>query len=232
MVAMRRFIPLALLVAMLALIAAIVLSATPVVAVRTVSVTGADAALARKVQSAAASTVGTPIVRVDTEQLRRDIVKLSPAVKDVDVRRVLPRTLEVSVVPREPVLIWADRGDAATWSIDADGVVFGKEAGTRKGTPVLVMSDDLEGKERATAVAEAAAVLTQIPASLRAKVVGMRVESRDDIRVTLADDREVRWGNASDLALKAAVMARLIKAVPAQVYDVSAPELPTTRTKP
>jgi cell division protein FtsQ len=59
----------------------------------------------------------------------------------------------------------------------------------------------------------------------------MRVESPDDIRFALKGGREVRWGSATDSALKVAVMTRLLKAVPAEVYDVSAPELPTTRSK-
>lgn len=231
-VTVRRLLPIGVLVALLLLVVAIVLSATPVASVRTVTVTGADPALNRKAQSALDDAVGTPIVRVDTGELRQEIIALSPSVKDADVRRVLPGTVEVTLVGRDPVLMWTDRAASTTWLVDAEGVVFGKDTKAPAGTPMLVVADQLSGDERSTAVAGAATVLTQIPPALRAKVKGMRVESRDDIRFTLKGDREVRWGSAEDSALKVAVMTRLLKAVPAKVYDVSAPELPTTRSTP
>jgi cell division protein FtsQ len=221
--------PLIVLVGLVALVVAVVVSATPVAAVRTVTVTGPDPVLNRQAQAVIDESVGTPIVRVDTQELRRQVVELSPSIKDVDVRRVLPSTLEVTVVGRQPVLALVDRDSSTTWLVDAEGTRFGKGTKPEPGTPRLVVADRLVGDDREAAVGEATAVLGSIPAEVRTRVKSMRVESRDDIRFTLKGNREVRWGSAADSVIKAAVLSKLVASVPAKVYDVSAPELPTTR---
>jgi cell division protein FtsQ len=147
-VTVRRLLPIGVLIGVVLLVVAIVLSATPVASVRTVTVTGADPVLNRKAQAALDDAVGTPIVRVDTGELRQEVIALSPSVKDADVRRVLPGTVEVTLVRRAPVLMWTDRAASTTWLVDAEGVVFGKDTRAPAGTPMLVVSDQLSGDER------------------------------------------------------------------------------------
>jgi len=59
-------------------------------------------------------------------------------------------------------------------------------------------------------------------------VASVAARTRDDVVVTLADGTTVQWGDASQSDRKAAVLAALLK-VKAGSYDVSAPDLPTTR---
>lgn len=209
---------------------AVAVTTTPMLAVRTVTVTGADGSLNRSAESAVSATVGTPLARVDTADLRRTVLAVSPSLRDADVRRILPGTVEVTLVRREPVLRWTDRESSTTSLVDAEGAVFGRGSPAPEGTPVLVVSSELQGAERASAVADAAQALGALPDRLRAEVKAMKVETSDDIRFSLRGGRDVRWGNVDDASVKSAVLLRLLKAVPAEVYDVSAPDLPTTRS--
>ena len=64
--------------------------------------------------------------------------------------------------------------------------------------------------------------------SVRAQVTQVDVRSGQDVEVHLDHGVRVDWGSADQSAEKAQVLAVLLKQH-ARVYDVSAPDLPTTR---
>ena len=70
-------------------------------------------------------------------------------------------------------------------------------------------------------------VLTSLPDDIRQKVVSLKATTRDDVELTLKSSAIVRWGSAEQAELKAEVTRALLKRK-AKIYDVSAPELPTT----
>jgi cell division protein FtsQ len=70
-------------------------------------------------------------------------------------------------------------------------------------------------------------VVATLPADLAQKVVRIRAESIDSIEFDLKSGATVRWGSADEPEFKAAVLEALLLRR-AQIYDVSAPELPTT----
>lgn len=88
--------------------------------------------------------------------------------------------------------------------------------------PVAVL-EDAEG----VALTEAMAVLATLPADLARKVVSVAATTRDDVDLTLRSGDIVRWGSADQADFKAEVLRALLNRK-AEVYDVSAPELPTT----
>jgi cell division protein FtsQ len=78
------------------------------------------------------------------------------------------------------------------------------------------------------ALKEAAGVVSALPDDLVARVDHVEVQTIDQITLVLRDGREVRWGSAEESELKAKVLAELLDAQPAKIYDVTVPGSPTT----
>lgn len=180
---------------------------------RVVGVEGAraDAALA-----AAAIPVGMPLARIDTAPAER-AVRALPWVLDADVRRGWPNEIVVAVTPRIPIaVIVAGSGRSG---VDAEGVVFPAAGALPKGLPTVTA----EG----VGLTASMAALATLPADLARKVVSVSATTRDDIELTLRSGDVVRWGSADQPELKAEVLRALMQRK-ADVYDVAAPEVPTT----
>jgi cell division protein FtsQ len=69
--------------------------------------------------------------------------------------------------------------------------------------------------------------LASLPPDLARKVVSVSATTRDDIELTLRSGDRVRWGSAEQPDVKAEVLRALMNRK-ADIYDVAAPELPTT----
>lgn len=165
----------------------------------------------------------TPLARVDVDEVAGAVEQL-PAVESATVGRDWPHGLSVMVVERRPVAATQQRG---VWrAVDADGVVFGiyRQLPARLPTISATAAD---ATERDAALAEAAAVLTALEPGIAARLDTVEVSSRDDVVLNLTSGEQVRWGSAEESARKAQVLTVLLR-VPAAVYDVSVPELPTT----
>ncbi len=221
--------PLVAVVLLLALTgAAWLLMFSPVLSVRDVSVTGAGQSevarlSAEKVRAMVDVPADTPLARVDVDEVAVAVEKL-PAVESATVGRDWPYGLSVEVVERRPVAATQQRG---VWrAVDAGGVVFGVYRQLPPRLPT-VSAKAADATERDAALAEATAVLTALEPAIAARLAAVAVSSRDDVVLTLTSGEQVRWGNAEDSARKAEVLTVLLR-VPAAVYDVSVPELPTT----
>jgi len=67
---------------------------------------------------------------------------------------------------------------------------------------------------------------------VRGQLTGATAATADDVRLELAGGASVVWGSAEDSALKATVLATLMRAAPPDTvaqYDVSAPSSPVTQ---
>ena len=220
----RRRLVRVLLVALLVALAAAAAWAvwfSSLLAVREVRAVGVEGARADAVLAAAAVPVGEPLARVDTGRAERAVLALD-WVADVEVRRGWPTEVVVAVTAREPVAVLAagsaPAAGAGRQAVDATGVVFEALGGTR-GLPRV----SAEGP----ALAEAMAVLAALPRDLSRRVVSVSAGTRDDVALTLRSGDLVRWGSAERGDVKAEVLRALLTRK-ADVYDVSAPELPTT----
>lgn len=180
---------------------------------RQVRVVGVDAARADAVIAAAAIGRDVPLARIDTGRAETAIEAL-PWVQQAEVRRGWPSEVVLAVTPRVPLAVLGS-GKA----VDADGVEFAVDGPMPKGLPRVVATGD--------ARTAAMAVLAELPADLSRKVVSLTATTMDDVTLTLRSGDQVRWGSPEQAAFKAEVLAALMKRK-ASVYDVSAPELPTT----
>jgi len=210
----------------------VVVGVSGVFSTDTVEVAGVDAATARQIKTAADVPLGKPLARIDTGAIAADVAKAVPQVTSVDVQRKWPHTIRISASPRTVAANVTTAG-TVRW-VDPSGVVFGPADEPRRGVPSIVLLEKFSQQEQSqqqAAVTSAITVVGALPAAAKKRVVRVEYRSADDISVIL-NPRGVRvqWGSAQDSVRKAVVLAALLPRK-AAVYDVSAPDLPTTKGK-
>lgn len=179
------------------------------------------------VQAVVAAHEGTPLPRLDTVALRRELLDV-PGVRAVEISRTWPHGLHLAVVSREPVAAVPRAGGGFTL-LDAEAVPVGRVTEPPAGLPVIVAPGEDPGSRAVLAVLS---VLHGLPDDLLVQVTGASAGSQDTVRLDLADGARVEWGSADEIALKARVLQALRTAEAssgAAVYDVSAPTMPITR---
>ena len=189
---------------------------SPWLVVRQVEVAGVAGARADTARAAAAVALGVPLARVDTQR-SEDAVRALPWVESVEVRRGWPTEVVIAVRARTPVAVVAGVGPRT--AVDAAGVAFEVTGALPDGLPRV----EADGP----ALTAAVEVLTQLPADLARRVRAVSATTRDDVTLQLRSGDQVRWGSSDQAEFKAEVLRALLNRK-AEVYDVSAPELPTT----
>lgn len=186
--------------------------------VREVRVLGTQAVPSDEVRTAAAVRVGEPLARVDVEGIVERVGAI-PAVGSVEVRRGWPDVLVVVVTERVPLAVVRSAGSLQY--VDATGARFGALAATPASLPFVRSAGE-------TSLRSALGVLSALPAQERGRVVSVVAGSRDDVVLRLRSGATVQWGSPEDSDRKLAVLLALLPRQ-ADHYDVSAPDLPTTR---
>ena len=212
----------------LAAVAGWAVLASPLLAVDQVRVvvsdTGTDRVDPGTVRRLAAVPAGRPLARLDLDAIGARVRTL-PGVADVSVSRSWPSTVVVRVTARTPVA--AIRQGTAYALVDAEGVAFQQVAAIPARLPLIVLGlHDRDDSLRA-----ALDVVTALPAGMRVGVLRVTAPTPEQVTLNLRSGRVVVWGGVDRSPRKALVLAALLK-VPAAVYDVSAPDEPTTRGKP
>jgi cell division protein FtsQ len=211
--------------ALLALVAVVGVGAySPLMALRDVRIEGAQRIPAADVQAAFADVVGTPLPLIDSSEVHAALARF-PLIETYSTETVPPGTLVVRIVERTPVGV-IDTGSGLEL-VDAAGVVIDRPDTLPAGQP-LIQVDGGVADEGFRAVA---AVVRSLPADVRGQLTGATAATADDVRLELAGGASVVWGSAEDSALKATVLASLMRAAPPDTvsqYDVSAPSSPVT----
>jgi cell division protein FtsQ len=223
----RRWLAWKYVVAVLLLVALLatgvwVVYFSSVLAVQGVEVTGATTAGAAQIRSVARVPAGEPLARLDLDRIRARVQALA-VVRTADVSRQWPDQVLIRVQERRAIAVVEIGGRLR--GMDADGVVFRDYRQAPPGLPHVQTSTETHSD----ALQEAARVISALPADLAQKVDHVEVETVDQISLVLGDGRRVVWGSAEESDQKAEVIAALLQARQAQVYDVSVPEQPTTR---
>lgn len=196
-----------------------------VLAVKNVEVVGADQLKTGVVKKAAGIVLGEPLVRVDTGRAAESVEELK-RVEKVEVSRSWPRTITIDIVERAPIGWYMSGGRARLF--DRHGIVFE----SRRRGPTRLARVDYSGpsSDRSAAIEEVAAVIEELRDdndALWGKVDRIDVTSRDSIEFIVADGTRIRWGSAKRSEEKLAVL-KVLRKHKAQVYDVTAPNQPTT----
>lgn len=194
---------------------------TPLLSVRTIEVVGAESVPEGQVIGELDVPLGERMVDVDAGAAAQRIAAI-PALASVRVQRVYPSTVKVTVTERVPV-VFVDEPDG-THLLDATGVDFAVAA-PPPGVPRLVTDDPGFGDQ---ATDSALSVLESLSPALRGQVGEVRASSISDVSLVLLDGRTIVWGDQSNAERKSAVALALLSQ-PGQIFDVSSPDLPTTK---
>ena len=212
-----RWIALAAVLAVVALVVWAVWFSS-LLTVREVRVLGTTAVSADQVRTAADIPSSIQLARIDAGGIATRIEAI-PRVRSVEVRRGWPDVLVLVVTERTPLAV--TRVGTSLAYLDETGALFGSLSVAPRGMPRVVAPDEVS-------TGAALAVVGALPKALRDTTTTVTAKTRDDVVLTLADGVTVRWGSAEESARKAAVLAALLP-VKAASYDVSAPDLPTSR---
>jgi cell division protein FtsQ len=222
-----RWRVLGLLVVVLLGAGAYVVWFSDVLGVRDVEVRGVTTLEPAQVLAVAKVPTGEPLARLDTAAVERRVAERLPRVATVDVRRDWPHGVVVDVTERVAV-VWT-RDDGKVRALDAEGVAFRTYARAPK--DLLEVTSSATGeRRRRQAVTAAAQVLADVrrrAPELYQDVRSVRADTRDDVRLQLRGGRTLVWGSPDQSTAKLRVVDRLLD-LRAKVYDVSAPDTPTT----
>ncbi|KGN33120.1 peptidase S33 [Knoellia sinensis KCTC 19936] len=199
---------------------------SPVLAARTVEVSGVTGADRTAVADLVDVDGTTPLARVDLEAVEQR-VRTRRNIAEVSVERGWPSTLHVRAVPREPALVLKNP-EGQLEVVDATGVAYGSVRTAPAGVPV-VTADSTKGTTK-PALEAALSVIHTLPSDLADQVSSIRVSTANLVSFTLGDV-EVVWGGADEADRKLAILRALLATEPTSI-DVSAPDTPVTRGGP
>lgn len=187
---------------------------------RSVKVEGLKLLEEQTVVDTAAVPIGTPLARIRTGEVADRVGALSE-VRNAFVTREFPNTIKLRVVEREP-LFQTSTGGTFTY-IDSDAVVVRDGQPRHDQLPVARIPKPDERK-----LLDVGVVVAALPDAVTSQTDSIELRSVDRIEVNLKDGRKVVWGSAEESDLKAQVIEPLLQ-VEAKIYDVTAPNHPTTR---
>lgn len=234
----RRLIVAGAVVAAAGAVAAVVWAFwfSSLLAVTSVRVIGVQGAAADSVMSTAHIPLGIPLARLDATGVAAD-VRAVPWIQSVEVRRGWPHDIVIAVQPKV-ALATLPSGR----SVAADGSVYDPPPGAvpSPSSPAPADPSAIDGSvavgsparlpvvsAKGDALSEAMGVLASLPADLAARVKSLSAATRDSVDLDLRGGALVHWGSADKSTEKIQVLRSLL-VHRADVYDVTAPELPTT----
>jgi cell division protein FtsQ len=199
---------------------------SPLFAVETIRVVGADRLEAEDVAAALDGQLGTPLPLVDESAVKAALVKF-PVIESYALEARPPHELVVRIVERLPVGLLPSR--AGYTLVDAAGVALSTTETPADGYPVI----DVPGGTDTPAFEALGLVMRSLPPAIRDKVTAISASTRDDVTFILGDTKtKVVWGSAEDSAMKALVLEKTMKVRDpddTSVYDVSSPSAVVVR---
>jgi len=194
-----------------------------------VEVEGMTTLRADTIREQADVPLGVQLARLDTVAIETRVARMQ-RIDKVDVRRRWPTTVLITVKERVPVG-WVVSNEAIRY-VDRNGIDFrtvSKEPASL--LEIRIDTDDpLTRQQALEAVTRVITYLRSKAHDLYAQITYVSAETQDSVRLRLTGKRTVVWGSAEHNEQKAVVLRPLLK-VDAEHYDVSAPELPTTKSQ-
>ena len=198
--------------------AAWVLFSSPLLVVRSVTVSGTHLVPRSEVLAVSGVQLGTPLIRVNTARAAARIAEIRQ-VSSARVTRSWPDGLAIVVRERTPELGVTAPGGGYDL-MDAAGVVVRWAARDPAWLPLYATAIPASALRDDPGLAAAAAVLGELPAPLRHSVRSVSASEPDQVTLYLAGGTTVLWGDAGRAAVKARELTVLERAH-MRYYDVS-----------
>ena len=199
---------------------------SPLLALRSgdVTVTGSDGTVqAADVQRIVAAHEGISLVRLDPAAVGREVADSLVRVRTARVTRSWPHGVRVDLTMRRPIAVHeVEQGYEV---LDSEAVVLETVPAPPSGLVTIAGQDGAEPDARA--VSAVTGVVGSLDAETLARVARGSAGATGQVTLVLSDGARVRWGDASESALKARVL-KVLLSQRASVYDVSSPHAPTT----
>ena len=195
-------------------------------AVRSVVVSGTRLVPESEVLAAAGIKPGTPLIRVNTARIAARVLSIRQVLA-VQVSKAWPDRVVIAVRERTPAL--AVLVPSGFDLIDAYGVVVQLVEARPSILPLYTRatSAPVSSLLGDPDVSAAAAVLGELPASLRSTVTSVTAPGPDQVTLQLRSGVTIVWGGADDAAAKAKELDVLMR-THARYYDVSSPATAVT----
>lgn len=198
-----------------------------VLVVTDVEVEGMTTLRADTIRAQADVPLGVQLARLDTVSIETRVARME-RIDKVDVRRRWPNTVLVSVKERVPVG-WVV-SDGKIRYVDRNGIDF--RTVSREPEQLLEIRietvDPLIRHQALEAVTRVITFLRKAAPDIYAQIRHASAATQDSVELRLTEKRTVVWGSAERNEEKAVVLRPLLR-IDAERYDVSAPELPTTK---
>lgn len=196
-------------------------------AVRSIAVDGEKTLTQSQILAAADVRTGQPLARVDTAAIESRVASMS-RIEDVSVSRSWPHTIRIRVIERKAIAYATIDGEIR--AVDRFGIDFRTYPSPPKNLleAKVTVFDARRRQQTLAAVAAVVSLMDTKDHRLRAQVQSISAGSPDSIVLDLTKGRSVTWGSGTNLTRKLSVLRSLL-GIKARVYDVSAPDQPTTR---
>ena len=197
---------------------------TPLLAIQTIEVDGTSRLKSSEILTAVKSQIGVPLTMVDEAKIRGQLSKFK-LIESFSVVAKPPHTLQIRLIERQPVCLVTLGG--VNYVFDVAGVNLGVARANERYPVVSIGGDPRTSKNFADAIS----VLLALPVKLVNRIEVVEARSQDNVILQLKGlaGQQIIWGDQSNSALKAKVLAVLIKKVPKNrvaTLDVSAPTAP------
>jgi cell division protein FtsQ len=176
-------------------LAAVAVSRSSLLAVRTIDVTGASRLTTERVIARAHIDGSTNALWLDEHAVERRLER-HPWISEAFVSVVLPSTVRISIVERTPVAVATNR--FGELYIAADGTSLGR-ANDDAGLALIESGRDV-----------AAAALAAMPVAVRSAVESVEYRGDGSLEVRLHDGVTVAYGLADRLVAKGLVVERIL----------------------
>lgn len=196
---------------------------SPLLGLTSVSITGASDELTAQVRSAVQIPDGTPLARIDLDQVAAD-VEAVPEVFEVEVARGWPDTLTIAITPRLPIAVTSANGQF--WLLDKTGDPYLAVTAPPAGLTTVQLVAPGTGDPATMAALTVAEALTP---DFRPQVTQLSARTAFDVELTLTDGKKVLWGEATQSAEKMQILPALLAAQDGSQYDVTDPTLVSVR---
>jgi cell division protein FtsQ len=190
--------------------AAWVLFSSPLLVVRSVTVSGTHLVPRSEVLASSGVQLGTPLIRVNTARAAARIAQIRQ-VRSARITRSWPDRLVIVVRERTPELGVTAPGGGYDL-VDGDGVMVRWAARSPAGLPLYDTEAPAGALRGDPDLAAAAAVLGELPAAVRHVVRSVSVPEPDQVTLHLAGGTTVLWGDTSRAAVKARELTVLMRA--------------------